>query len=143
MNMNNEAVEVIQRLSKQYNYYREAYLFTLEVIHLSSQKIKKSEGKPRHLSCGEFANEFVDFAKLKFGILADTVLEQWNVHTSKDIGILVFSLIESGMMSKNENDSLEQFDGLFEIKDVSRYDWKKDFDSGNIQYMHFTTGIKN
>lgn len=143
MNKNIETVEIIQRLSEQYNYYREAFIFTLEVIHYSSQRIKKDEGKQRHLSCEEFANEFVEFAKNKFGVLADTVLEQWNVRTSKDIGILVFSLIENGMMSKNEEDSLDQFEGLFETKDVSRYDWKKDFDTDNIQYVHLTTGNQN
>ncbi len=132
--MDKEHFEIIQSIGKKSGYSPEAYLFTLETIHYVSNRLKEIEGRSRHVTCAEFALEFTLYAKERFGPLADIVLEEWNIKASRDIGVLVFDLIDNGMMGKNELDNLEQFADLFKVSEIARFNWEKDFDRKNIHF---------
>jgi uncharacterized repeat protein (TIGR04138 family) len=51
-----------------------------------------------------------------------TVLEHWGVKSTEDFGNIVFNLVENRVLSKTEDDSIDEFrDG---------YDFGEAFDSG-------------
>lgn len=71
-----------------------------------------------HVSGQELCIGLRDFAIKQYGLLAPTVLRRWNVNRTADFGHIVFAMIECGLMSKNESDSIEDFDGIFDFHEA-------------------------
>ena len=99
----------------------EAYLFVLGGLH------KKLAGldRPRHISGAELADAVRDLALERFGLLAKIVLEHWGIHTTEDIGEIVFLLVDHGVLTKQETDRREDFAGLFTFEEAFEleYPW--------------------
>ncbi|MCH8967343.1 MAG: hypothetical protein IID43_06660, partial [Planctomycetes bacterium] len=74
----------------------------------------------RHVTGRQLCWGLRDVALKRWGMLARTVLESWDVRETDDFGRIVFGFIECDMMQKQPGDSLDDF------KDV--YDFKEAFD---------------
>ena len=46
------------------------------------------------------------------------MLKSWGVHSTSDIGEIVYNLIEAGLMRKSANDRREHFDDVFDFEDA-------------------------
>jgi len=57
----------------------------------------------------ELCEGLSEFALRQFGRLARTVLESWGIRSSEDIGEIVFSMVEVGLLRKTEDDSRDDF----------------------------------
>ncbi len=99
----------------------EAYLFVLGGLH---RKLAELEC-PRHVSGVELAEAVRDLAIERFGLLARVVLEYWGVHSTEDMGEIVFLLVEHGVLTKEESDRREDFADVFSFEEVfeSEYPW--------------------
>lgn len=93
-------------------YRREAYLFVLQGIQWSFDRL----GTRRHLSGEEFTELLVAFAREQYGELAPFVFEEWGVHRTGDLGRIVYRLIEEGLMSRQPEDSIEDFEDVLDLK---------------------------
>ncbi|MCO6438304.1 MAG: hypothetical protein J5J06_14510 [Phycisphaerae bacterium] len=69
----------------------------------------------RHVSGRELCWGLRDFAVLRWGMMARSVLESWNIRGTKDFGRIVFGFIEFDMMQKQDCDRIEDFDSVFEF----------------------------
>ena len=108
-----ELLEKIQKLIDQNPQYKfEAYSFILASLHHTMSKMPK----PRHITGREFCDGIRLYAIDQYGPLARTVLEHWGIHTTLDLGKLVFALIDIGLMRKSEEDTLEDFKDVYEFK---------------------------
>jgi uncharacterized repeat protein (TIGR04138 family) len=58
----------------------------------------------------------------EWGMLAPIVLRKWNIASTHDFGRIVFALVENRLMQKSEEDSLSDFDAV--------YDFATAFDAG-------------
>jgi len=47
-----------------------------------------------------------------------TVFDSWGIHSSKDIGNMVFNLIGAGIFGKTEKDSIEDFRNVYDFQEV-------------------------
>jgi len=65
----------------------------------------------------ELAYGLIDFAKKQFGPIANTVLEHWGIYKTEDFGYIVYNLVDIGLIRKRENDSLEDFFNVLDIKE--------------------------
>ncbi len=108
-----------RRTAPQRLYDPRAYAFVSETLSLCSARLSE----PRHLTARECADGVLELAAVHFGVLGNTVLESWGVHTSEDIGLIVRALIDRGVVSPGEEDDLEDFAGLFSVDEdyVARY----------------------
>jgi uncharacterized repeat protein (TIGR04138 family) len=52
------------------------------------------------------------------------VFDVWGVRKTADFGNMVFNLVEAQMMSRSEEDSREDFDDVYEFRQVFRIDSK-------------------
>jgi uncharacterized repeat protein (TIGR04138 family) len=61
----------------------------------------------------------------EFGPLAGTVLGHWGIHTTDDVGDIVFALVDAGVLVKEEEDRLRDFHGVFDFEEVfeRNYPW--------------------
>jgi uncharacterized repeat protein (TIGR04138 family) len=73
-----------------------------------------------HVTGPELCEALRDLALDQFGYLAATVLAQWGVHTTSDIGDIVYNMIASGDLEKTPNDSRSDFNGVFELASALR-----------------------
>jgi len=99
----------------------EAYLFVLGGLHHRLSQLEH----PRHISGAELAEAVRDLALERFGLLARDVLEHWGVHSTEDIGEIVFLLVDHGVLTKQDTDRREDFADVFSFEQVfeSEYPW--------------------
>jgi uncharacterized repeat protein (TIGR04138 family) len=98
-------------LRRDRRYPREAYEFIHEALGYTGRLLKKSG----HLSGQELCHGARRLALERFGYLARTVLDSWNVRRTDDFGNLVYNLIEVGLLHKSEGDSIEDFHEVYDF----------------------------
>jgi uncharacterized repeat protein (TIGR04138 family) len=106
------ALAEIRRRDGKYN--ERAYVFVLAALEFAQTRLTAR----RHLSGAELAWACRDFALEQFGMLANSVLTHWGIHTTDDFGQIVFMLIEVGLLASQPNDRLEDFERVYEFAEV-------------------------
>jgi uncharacterized repeat protein (TIGR04138 family) len=76
---------------------------------------RRGEPGQRHVTGRQLCLALREQAQRRWGLLASTVLEHWNVHSTRDFGNMVFLLVEHGFMRKTREDSIEDFDDVFDF----------------------------
>lgn len=119
-----------ERLDPKQQYAMEAYEFIYEALAHTQRRLGRVPPKNRaenieeadeyHVSARELVEGAVDLAIRQFGYLAPVVFKLWGIHKTDDFGHIVFNLIEAGMMSKTEEDQLEDFFELFDLEQALR-----------------------
>jgi uncharacterized repeat protein (TIGR04138 family) len=116
------ADSVMDRLRQQYPCYHEtAYLFILSALQYTIDRI----GEPRHIDGRELAEGCRDLALDRWGLMARSVLEFWGIRSTRDLGEIVFALVECGVLVKRDNDCLTDFECVYSFEDAfeRRYPW--------------------
>ena len=98
-----------------------AYLFVLAALEYCQQRLEER----RHISGRELALACRDLALDRFGVMSRVVLEHWGVRTSADIGDVVFTMVELGLLMSQATDSREEFADVFDFDQAfeREYPW--------------------
>ena len=107
-----EKIEGILEQDPSYKF--EAYTFVLAALHDTVACLNA----PRHVTGQELALGISKYALDQFGPMAMTVLHHWGVRSTLDFGRIVFALIDAKLLSKQPEDTLEDFDKVYEFADV-------------------------
>ncbi len=113
---------VMDRLRQRYPCYHDtAYLFILSSLQYTIERI----GEPRHISGRELAEGCRDLALERWGLMARSVLEYWGIRSTRDLGEIVFALVDCGVLVKREEDCIEDFDHVYDFAEVfeRQYPW--------------------
>ena len=86
---------------------------TVSLVH-GAGPVDEEDGS--HVDGRQLSEGLRDFAIRRFGLLAPTVLAQWNIHRTDDFGRIVFAMIAMKRMNKTEEDRLEDFQGVYEFR---------------------------
>ena len=112
MNMVRLADELLERIrARETRYDEQAYLFVLASIEYLQAKLPAR----RHVTGQELAFGVRDFAREQFGLMAPAVLEHWGVSATLDIGRIVFTLVEVGLLITQPGDRVEDFEGAYDF----------------------------
>jgi uncharacterized repeat protein (TIGR04138 family) len=112
--------QVMDRLRERNPRYREtAYVFLISALHYVLQRLDET----RHISGPELAEGVRDLAIERFGPMARTVLEHWGICSTVDVGEIVFALVDCGILIKQDEDSLDDFLGVFDFEEVFERDY--------------------
>lgn len=117
--------EVMDQLRERYPRFQEtAYLFVLSALHYVLERLPE----PRHITGPELASGVRDLALERFGPMARTVLEYWGVCSTADVGKLVFALVETGILIKQDDDNPRDFEDVFDFDEAfdRDYPWGAD-----------------
>jgi uncharacterized repeat protein (TIGR04138 family) len=103
-------------------YHERGYLFVLGTIEFLQTRLEVR----RHVSGPELAWACRDFAQQQFGLLAPVVLGHWGLKRTEDIGRIVFTLVEIGLLVTQPGDSESDFEGVYQFADVfgDSYEWQ-------------------
>lgn len=111
------AIENITLRDKRFD--AQAYLFLKDALDFTLKRAADDNGgAARHVSGQELLHGFRDLALQEFGPMASTLMEDWGLRNSRHIGEMVFHLIEEKMFGRQESDSLEDFENVFDFDDA-------------------------
>ncbi len=126
MSLRDELARVLARDSR---YPVQAYAFVFETLEHAkllkrrararARRARGSEGS-HHVTGQELCEGARDLALRQYGLMALTVLAQWGIRSTADIGNIVYNLIASGDLEKTESDSRADFDRVFDFDEAFR-----------------------
>lgn len=99
-------------------YKADSYEFVMKALHFTQNRLKKTG----HITGRELLEGIREYVIEQYGPMVKTVFSHWGITKTYDFGNIVFNLIGKSILSKTEEDSIDDF------KDV--YDFEKTF--GNI-----------
>jgi len=105
-------------IEKDVRYGKGAYYFVRGALDYTLKSLKKEgvSGDSKHVSGQQLLDGIQAFALEQFGPLAYTVFEHWGLQNSRDFGNIVFNLIEVGVLGKNDQDDIADFEQGFDFK---------------------------
>lgn len=119
-----EIFQKLEKLTEKHSEFKlEAFGFIMAGLNFTMARLKKK----RHISGQELAKGVRDFAIKEFGPMAQTVLEYWGICSTRDMGRVVFALVEEGLLFKNDEDKLSDFDNVYDFDASLRHDYWKEF----------------
>ncbi|HSJ10040.1 MAG TPA: Minf_1886 family protein [Longimicrobiales bacterium] len=95
-------------------YVEAGYLFVLSALNYVLERMPE----PRHITGRELAEGVRDLALERFGPMARSVLEHWGIESTADVGEIVFLLVETGVLIKQDEDSRADFVDVFDFDDA-------------------------
>lgn len=107
-------------LLRETRYKREAYRFIQESLEFT----RRRHHRKGHVTGRELAVGVKDLARERFGLMAKTVLNQWGVTKTADIGELVFNMVEEQIMIKQDSDFREDFENVYDFDEAFEEDFK-------------------
>jgi uncharacterized repeat protein (TIGR04138 family) len=115
--------DVMARIRARGGRYDErAYLFVLATVEFLQSRLAVR----RHVSGAELAVACRDLALAQFGLLARQVLEHWGITRTEDLGRVVFTLVEVGLLVTQPGDREEDFAGVYDFQEAfsDTYAWQ-------------------
>lgn len=133
--MRQEKLEQIAQRDGRYAY--EAYEFLYDALDHTLSRLGKERptapGEPdahHHVTGRELLEGVRELALKQFGLMARTVFRMWGIERTGDFGEIVFRLVEEGLMSKTEEDSLLDFQDAYDLDEALVKDYRIDLDEG-------------
>ena len=112
-----QAVESIFKRDRRYDPL--AYLFLKEALDFTLKRAADSnDGEGRHVSGIELCIGFRDLAIQQFGPMSGTLMTEWGLRDTSDIGEIVFHLIEEQMFGKQDSDTREDFASVYDFDEA-------------------------
>ncbi|MGN0834452.1 MAG: Minf_1886 family protein [Candidatus Spyradosoma sp.] len=111
-----EALEKIRLRDPR--FANEAYLFVSDALGETVRRLgrRKAPAEKRHVSGRELAEGVADVALERFGPMTYQVFRAWGLAKTRDIGEIVYSLIDEKILAKSETDSIEDFDDVYDFR---------------------------
>lgn len=108
-------------LKRDSRYDGQAYLFLKDALDFTLKRFSDGQtGRSRHVSGKELLEGFRDHALEQFGPMAATLMEEWGVKRGRDVGNMVFRLIEEQVFGKQDSDTPEDFEDHFDLNNALR-----------------------
>jgi uncharacterized repeat protein (TIGR04138 family) len=117
------ADDVMGRIRARGGRYNErAYLFLLGTIEFLQSRLEVR----RHVTAAELAWACRDFALQQYGLLAPVVLAHWGITRTEDLGRIVYTLVEVGLLVTQPGDHESDFNAVYQFTDAfgESYDWQ-------------------
>ncbi|MBN1425902.1 hypothetical protein JXA88_15235 [Candidatus Fermentibacteria bacterium] len=76
-----------------------------------------------HVSGSTVVKKVCALAQERFGIAARLVLEYWGIRSTRDIGLLVFDMVEEGVIGVSPEDSIDDFSEVVDLHEALEVDY--------------------
>jgi len=96
-------------------FVQEGLRHTVDTLERCDSQFNEHE---RHVSGRELCLGLRDYAIDQYGMLARTVLECWGIKGTEDFGEIVFAMVDAGLMRTSDEDTIEDFIGVFHFDEA-------------------------
>lgn len=109
--MNDTKEKLRQIALRDGRYSPEAFYFLFEALEVAVRLAGKDglQGPARHVTGREVVAGMRAHALAQFGPLAASVWKTWGIRETLDWGKIVFLLVDSGLLKRQDEDSIEDF----------------------------------
>lgn len=117
-------------LERDKRYRPEGYDFVLQGLEYAQKKAfgdQEASGdddelpeEGHHVTGQQLCEAIREYALGLYGMTAKCVLQHWGIRTTRDIGEIVFNMIEAKRMNKTDRDRIEDFDDVYDFDDAFR-----------------------
>jgi uncharacterized repeat protein (TIGR04138 family) len=108
-------------LAKDPRFHRDAYLFLREALDYTQKRLHQGKKVvPRHVTGQELLQGIREYALAQFGPMTLTLFAFWGVCRCEDFGQIVFNLVDAQLLSKTEQDSPKDFEGVYDFAEAFR-----------------------
>ena len=124
--MDGEFLQEIEDLAERDGRYkRDAYLFVYDALQYTVEKLGKTalSKEKRHISGRDLLFGISEYSAEQYGPLTCSVFSHWGINQTRDFGEIVFNLVEAELMSKTEDDHIEDFVNVYQF--AEEFDWTK------------------
>ncbi|MDQ6887675.1 MAG: hypothetical protein M3068_10310 [Gemmatimonadota bacterium] len=97
--------------AREPRFHENAYLFVLSALEYCQARMTER----RHICGRELATACRDLALEQFGVMSRVVFEFWGVRSTADLGDIVFTLVELGLLISQQSDTREEFVDVFDF----------------------------
>jgi uncharacterized repeat protein (TIGR04138 family) len=106
---------------RERRFHEHGYLFVLSALEFCQARLTER----RHITGRELAIACRDLALDRFGVLARLVLNYWGVHSTADLGDIVFTLVELNLLISQPTDTRDDFLAVFDFDEAfeQNYPW--------------------
>lgn len=113
-----KALEAIVRDDSRYAIG--AYIFVRMGLDYTIKRLaaRDKNRKDRNVSAAELLDGIRAFALESFGQMAYTLLGEWGVKSTSDIGNIVFNLVDAQILAAAKGDKIEDFDNGYDFKEA-------------------------
>jgi uncharacterized repeat protein (TIGR04138 family) len=120
----NETIRGIVREDGRYEI--EAFYFLFRALSHAADRLGHDMGDT-HISGNDLLDAAENLARREFGFLAKLVFNSWGLHDTRDIGNIVFLLVDKSLMGSTANDSIEDFVDGFDFAESFERELHLDF----------------
>lgn len=118
-----EQLDIIRKICEEDDTFPPmAYCFVRDSVHKALDNIAKAKreigfdnGAPPDIKGADLCRFFRDTLINRFGPCAIDVLDTWNIKQTSDFGKIIYKLISVEILGKSENDSIEDFDDVYDF----------------------------
>ena len=107
--------------NKDSRYKEEAYVFVMEALTYTQKKFKAA----KHVTGDNLLQGIKELLLKEFGPMTMNVLQHWGIQSTDDFGNIVFNLVESNILSKSTEDTIESFRNGFNFEEVFDRGYRK------------------
>ena len=107
--------------ARETRFDERAYLFVLSALEHCQTRLTER----RHITGPELAHACRELALQRFGVTAKLVLEHWGVKGTSDIGDIVFTLVDLGLLISQPQDTRNDFSEVYDFQKAfeREYPW--------------------
>ncbi|MEM1424319.1 MAG: Minf_1886 family protein, partial [Planctomycetota bacterium] len=119
--MNGEIALIWERIhALDRPYPPAAYAFVQAGLRHTAERLDREhdDDESRHVSGQELCLGLREYAIKEYGQLTRTVLQTWRIWRTEDFGRIVFDLVQVGLLRKTDEDSLSDFQGVFDFDEA-------------------------
>ena len=111
------AESVVSILKRERRYDGQAYFFLKDALDFTLKRFAEMNVEQgRHVTGRELLEGFRDYALEQFGPMGVTLMEEWGITEGRDVGNMVFQMIEEQVFGKQESDRAEDFLEVFDFQ---------------------------
>jgi len=103
-----------------YRFIRDGLAHTVRMTHGVSENELADSDESRHVNGQQLCMGLRDFALKQYGLMARPVLDRWGIRETADFGRIVFAMVDAGLMRKTDEDSLADFQDIFDFEEEFR-----------------------
>ncbi len=103
-------------LQRETRFAPEAYALVRDALHATmAEHSQEHQAEATHLRGPDLLKGFRTYLLKQYGPMVPTLLANWGITCTKDVGEIVFHLIEEGIFSKSEDDRIEDFENVYDF----------------------------
>jgi uncharacterized repeat protein (TIGR04138 family) len=100
-------------------FIRDGLAHTVEMVHGRPESaLLELEDEHRHVTGQQLCLGLRDYAIQQYGMMSKAVLNKWGIRSTRDFGRIIFAMVDAGLMRKTEDDTLEDFDGVYDFDEA-------------------------